>query len=118
MKLAGMAGLPVERKDKEKGWARLAGQPTPCPKDSTMISISNPGVAFQPPPEVITRSIDSEFHPTHTLTVPAAARLDEHTLPIQIDRTTDIPDLPEDWSVKNDSSPSTRKDKRYERSEK
>jgi hypothetical protein len=57
-------------------------------------------------PEAVTLAVGSEFHDTHILTVPAAARLDEHTLPVQIDRTTDIPDLPEDFGVKNDSSPS------------
>ena len=58
------------------------------------------------PPEADSLAVASKFHDTHILTVPAAARLDEHILPVQIDRTTDIPDLPEDFSVKNDSSSS------------
>ena len=44
-------------------------------------------------------AVDTEFKDTHTLTVQAAARIDPDIIAVQLYRSADVPELPEDFDV-------------------
>jgi hypothetical protein len=52
-----------------------------------------------PLPEAVIVAIDSEYQGTQTLSVQTAARVEEHTLAVQVYRSTTIPDLPPDFDL-------------------
>jgi hypothetical protein len=55
--------------------------------------------SLQALPESLVIAVDTEFDDTHTLTVQAAARLDEGTLAVQVYRSAAIPNTPEGFDL-------------------